>query len=166
MLLTAPLPAAQDWQVGAFAVDGDAGARELYCIRRSDGRVCLGGARALEPASAVGSTDDASLSDTVGEYLRRFLKERLPALAADGAVRVEAEWTGVLGFTHDGKPLIGPLPERPHVLVAAGFCGHGMPQCFGAGKAIAQILAGQPPEALHPHVRGAARVGRVFDGAE
>jgi len=42
------------------------GARELYLIRRPDGRLCLGGARALEPGAAVGSTDDASLSAEVG----------------------------------------------------------------------------------------------------
>ena len=51
---------------------------------------CLGGARALEPGAAVGSTDDASLSDVVGAYLRRFLREAFPRL---GEVRIEAEWT-------------------------------------------------------------------------
>ena len=80
------------------------------------------------------------------------------------ALAIEAEWTGVLGFTTDGKPLIGPLPTRKHVFVAAGYCGHGMPQCFGAGKAIAQWIGGRG-EDVHPHVKGAARAGR-FVAAE
>ena len=64
--MTAPLPAARAWGLGALSVDSEVGARELYLIRRPDGRLCLGGARALEPGAAVGSTDDASLSAEVG----------------------------------------------------------------------------------------------------
>ena len=72
-----------------------------------------------------------------------------------------AEWTGVLGFTRDQKPLVGQV--RPGVFVAAGFCGHGMPQCFGVGKAIAQMLEGGAEEAaVHPHIRGPANVARVL----
>ena len=123
VLMTKPLPETASWRVGAFSVDSDIGARELYAIRRPDGRVCIGGARALEPGAAVGSTDDASLSSVVGQYLRRFLDERFPSL---GPIEVEAEWTGVLGFTPDDKPLVGPLPGRPGVHIAAGFNGHGV----------------------------------------
>ena len=36
------------------------GARELYAIRQADGRICLGGARAIEPDAAVGNADDGS----------------------------------------------------------------------------------------------------------
>jgi len=131
----------------------------------------------------VGSADDASLSDVVGDYLRRFLREHFPNLpttattttttSADGAasdtavgdgdgeLAVEAEWTGVLGFTSDGKPLVGPLGAfgKPHVYVAAGFCGHGMPQCFGVAKAVALMLAGRGEE-VHPFVLTAARPER------
>ena len=158
--MTAPLPATGDWGVGAFSVDSDVGARELYAIRRPDGRVCLGGARALEEDAAVGSTDDASLSGVVGGYLRSFLATHFPAL---GGVEVEAEWTGVLGFTRDGKPFVGPLPARPGVLVAAGFCGHGMPQCFGVGKAVARMIeGGEHAAAVHPFIRDEASPARVL----
>ncbi len=158
--MTAPLPGSAAWGVGGLSVDSEAGARELYAIRRPDGRVCLGGARALEEGAAVGCADDGSLSPVVGGYLRRFLRERFPSL---GAVEVEAEWTGVLGFTRDGKPFVGPVPGRAGVLVAAGFCGHGMPQCFGVGKAVAQLLeGGEHAERVHPFVRGAADPGRAL----
>eukprot|EP00966_Prymnesium_polylepis_P036933 856760-Prymnesium_polylepis.1 len=120
--MTAPLAGCDSWGVGGVSVDD--GARELYAILRPDGRVCLGGARAIEPGAAVGCADDGSLSDEVGGYLRRFLADTFPALGFDGS-QVEAEWTGVLGFTSDGRPLCGAMPGRPGVLVAAGFCGHG-----------------------------------------
>lgn len=161
VIMTRPVPAAAAWEVGAVSCDSDVGARELYMIRRPDGRLCLGGARALEEEAAVGSRDDGSLHPTVGAYLRRFLRERFPRL---GAVEVEAEWTGVLGFTKDGTPLIGQV--RPGVFAAVGFCGHGMPQCTGAGKAIAQMIGSDDgssaAEEVHPFVRGPANVARVL----
>ena len=103
--------------------------------------MCVGGARALEDGAAVGNSDDGTTSEVVGAYLRRFLAECFPKLGEGGGVAVEAEWTGVLGFTSDGKPIVGEMPSRPGVFVAAGFNGHGMPQCFGAGKAIACMIA-------------------------
>ena len=93
----------------------------------------------------------------VGAYLRRFLREAFPRL---GEVRIDAEWTGVLGFTRDKKPLVGRV--RPNVFAGVGFCGHGMPQCTGVGKALAQMVAGAEDSEVHPFVRGAADVGRVL----
>jgi len=171
VIMTKPLPRAADWGVGAFSVDSDNGARELYAIRRPDGRVCLGGARALEPDAAVGNSDDSSNSETVGRYLRTFLAKRFPRLleeatsATEGEGVVEAEWSGILGFTTDGKPLVGALPGRPNVLVGAGFCGHGMPQCFGVGKGLALMLEGsaeQQAEQVHPFLRTQANVARFL----
>jgi glycine/D-amino acid oxidase-like deaminating enzyme len=111
---------AKSWGVGGWCV-GD-GPDELYCIQRPDGRICLGGARSLEPDAAVGSMDDSTLSTVVGGRLRSFLEESFPQLATGGAtggamggaaIEVEAEWTGVLGFTTDDKPVVGPVEGRP-----------------------------------------------------
>ena len=159
VIMTAPTAGA--WEgVAALGVDG--GARELYAIRRADGRICLGGARAIEPDAAVGNADDGSLSPEVGAYLRRYLAECFPKMVSEeggGEVKIEEEWTGVLGFTPDGRPLCGRV--RDGVFVAAGFCGHGMPRCFGAGKAIALMIDGRDDE-VHAYVRGDANVARVL----
>lgn len=58
---------------------------------------------------------------------------------------VEAEWTGVLGFTLDGRPLAGAMPGSygGRVFVGAGYCGHGMPVCGGVGKALAQQMVSE-----------------------
>ena len=47
------------------------------------------------------------------------------------------EWSGVMGWTQDGKPLVGALPAsllhgdlrkaEGSVFIGAGFNGHGMP---------------------------------------
>jgi hypothetical protein len=64
--------------------------------------------------------------------------------SGDEELVVEDEWTGVLGFTLDGKPLAGAMPNAAYdgrVFVGAGYCGHGMPTCSGVGKALAQQMA-------------------------
>lgn len=157
VMMTAPLPGASSWTVGGLS-SGDA-SKEVYCVLRSDGRMCIGGARALE-GGALGSTDDSSLSDVCSSALRRFLREGFPALGFSDEL-VESEWTGILGLSKDGCPLCGPLPKRPNVYVAAGFSGHGMPQCFGVGKGIAQwIVEGEL--GLHPFLQGPANVRRFL----
>jgi glycine/D-amino acid oxidase-like deaminating enzyme len=157
VIMTAPLPGARSWKVGGLSA-GDA-SKEIYCIMRSDGRMCIGGARALE-GSALGSMDDSSLSDVCSSALKRFLSECFPALGFTDEL-VESEWTGVLGLSKDGCPLCGPLPQRPNIFVAVGFSGHGMPQCFGVGKGIAQWIE-EGDQKLHPFLQGPANVRRFL----
>ena len=95
VVMTAPVPAARAWEVGALSVDSDVGARELYRIRRPDSRLCLGGARALEPGAVVGSTDDASLNTNVGAYLRRFLGKSVALVLGFVGGKLVAEYFGV-----------------------------------------------------------------------
>lgn len=137
VMMTAPV--AHKWRVGAFSVGSGTPDAEIYAICRADRRICIGGMRSQEPNSAVGSLDDTTLAPSVGAALRKFLAETF-----EEVITIEQEWTGVLGFTHDDLPLIGQLPTRPDgVYIAAGYSGHGMPQCYGAGKAISQMIAGR-----------------------
>ena len=133
--------------------------RRRAAIRRPDDRICIGGARALEHDDARFNTDDSTLSGAVGEALRRKLR----SLTGLDEIPVEGEWTGVLGFTKDGNALIGKVPGREHVYVCGGFCGHGMPQCFGGGKAIASMICGRGDE-VHVHVKTAANPARFSLG--
>lgn len=66
---------------------------EIYGILRQDNRICIGGARALEPNKAINNSDDSTLSKVVGEHLRERLKKLLDC---NDDIPVEAEWTGVL----------------------------------------------------------------------
>lgn len=58
----------------------------------------------------------------------------------DNSVRIEHEWIGIMGFTPDRNPLVGPLATRPGEYVAAGYTGHGMPVAFLAGRNIADLI--------------------------
>lgn len=64
--------------------------------------------------------------------------------------QVKKVWSGIMGFTSDGRPLVGKLGREATgarmgdgEYIAAGFNGYGMPQCWGAGEAVAKMLLGQ-----------------------
>jgi glycine/D-amino acid oxidase-like deaminating enzyme len=76
-------------------------------------------------------------------YLVKFARERFPELARSGAEPVHT-WAAPLAFTRDGLPVVGPSPGEPRILVAAGFCGRGLPLGFEAGRRIAALVAGEP----------------------
>lgn len=114
-----------------------------YFMQRPDNRIVLGGMRWKTPTMEVGNDDDSTMVPEVSEGLRHFLPQHFTDLRA---VKVEQEWIGIMGFSQDRNPLIGPLPNRPGEYIAAGFTGHGMPMTFFAGKAVAEMIAGQEPE--------------------
>jgi gamma-glutamylputrescine oxidase len=103
--------------------------------------------RWLTPTQEVGTDDDTVIEPTVSQGLREFLSKHFPKLAG---VHVEHEWTGIMGFTPDRAPLIGPVPGSPGEYLAAGFHGHGMPMTFYAAKAVAEMIARREPEVFVP----------------
>lgn len=114
-----------------------------YCIQRPDGRIVLGGMRCLTPTQEVGIEDDTVIQPTISQGLREFLPRHFPSLRG---IKVEQEWTGIMGFSPDYNPLIGPVPYRAGEYIAAGFTGHGMPIAFLAGKAVASMIMGREPD--------------------
>lgn len=46
-----------------------------------------------------------------------------------------------MGFSRDDKPWIGALPDNENTYVAAGFTGHGMPNTWLCGKAVATMVS-------------------------
>jgi gamma-glutamylputrescine oxidase len=132
-----------------------------YWLQRPDGRIVLGGMRWVTPTREEGTDDDTVIEPAVSRRLRAFLPEHFPALAN---VRIEHEWTGIMGFTPDRAPLVGPLPGSPGEYLAAGFHGHGMPMTFYAAKAVAEMIAGREPEIFVPEAFLPARFAR-FRGA-
>jgi glycine/D-amino acid oxidase-like deaminating enzyme len=143
MLETEPLPPSFR---PAMAVDRGA----AYWRQFPDGPVILGGCRSADPRPE--ETGDDDLNPAIQAALEGFLPDNFPALPAP---RVRARWAGIMDVTPDGRPLLGPVPGRPRVWVAAGLGGHGLPVALGAGRAIADEMAtGQTAEFLEPHRPG------------
>lgn len=112
-----------------------------YLIQRPTdrgGHLMFGGGRQHE--KSIGVTDDSVVDEKTGEYLRRRLPEVLN-LPEGGAMKAAAMWSGIMGFSRDDFPWIGPVPDSDgRIFVAAGFTGHGMPNTWLSGKAVASMV--------------------------
>jgi glycine/D-amino acid oxidase-like deaminating enzyme len=54
-----------------------------------------------------------------------------------------------MGFSPDGRPVVGHVPDHPEGLFATGFTGHGMGYGFRMGRLLADAVCdGDSPEAL------------------
>lgn len=86
------------------------------------------------------------------EHLNRQKLEVLTRAAsgviagADWQNRTE-EWVGARPMTADGMPLLGAIPSRPEVLVAAGHNMHGLSLGPVTGEVLADLIAGRSPSA-------------------
>ncbi len=117
-----------------------------YWSQRHDGRIILGGARWAVPDRDEGYYAE-EVNPTIQAALARFLFETFPSLAGTA---IATRWAGIMGFSRDGYPFIGPLPGRPGIWVVAGFTGHGGPYSAIAGRTIAELLTrGRSDEPVH-----------------
>lgn len=54
--------------------------------------------------------------------------------------RVHYAWTGIMGYSADGFPLIGQIPNEDGLYLAASFQGLGMVLCFSSAKALVRMM--------------------------
>lgn len=100
--------------------------------------VVVGGCRTYFADVEVGYED--LTTDDVQQALERFARDMLGA-----SYPVVARWSGVMGFSPDGLPLMGPAPGLAGVYFCGGFTGHGMSMARRCAKAaVAEMLEGQP----------------------
>lgn len=133
MMATAPAPRVFDLPV--YADHG-------YDYWRQDelGRVVLGGWRNLDPETERGTAD--LLHPGIQDKMQAFL-DRFPSL---GSPEITHRWSGTMGFSRDGLPMVGPAPGAPGALAGVGFTGHGFGFAWLAGEALAAlVLEGQHP---------------------
>jgi len=110
----------------------------------------------------VGNADDGSIDEETAGYLRGLLPREMGLKGDDtekrGELKAQMEWTGIMGFSRDDLPFVGPVPGHDGVYISAGYTGHGMPNAWLCGKAVAsmveQDLAGaKQDEAVESAVR-------------
>lgn len=114
----------------------------FYVRQMPDGRLLVGGARHLHLDDEVGYDDATTgpLQANIEGYLRRHF----PAAAE---ARVERRWSGTMGFSPDGLPVVGAVPGVDGALFACGFTGHGMAYSVRFGLLLARLALGQDDEA-------------------
>lgn len=111
-----------------------------YLRQLADGTLLAGGGRKKYRHLEVGY-DDTTTPDVqaaVSAFLGRYFPEVGPV--------VQRRWSGVMGFTSDGVPVVGTLPHAPAVGFAIGFNGHGLGiGLVTAERAVEQLLHGREP---------------------
>ena len=75
-------------------------------------------------------------------FARKQLVRAFPAFAA---MQVAGTWGGMIDVTPDGVPVISAIPAIPGFHLASGFSGHGFGIGPGAGRLMADLVAGDPP---------------------
>ena len=129
-----------------------------YMVPWQDSRVVVGATR--ETGSGFQPhTTAAGVQEVLGEALR--VAPGL-ATAAIGEIRV-----GLRPYTIDTMPVLGPVPERQHVLLVTGHGPTGLTLGPYSGKVIAETALGQAPSAdvsAFAVTRFAA--GRAFVGGQ
>ncbi len=109
-----------------------------YFRQLDDGSLLLGGRRHLFRADE--QTGEAEPSEAVQRALDDYRARHMPSASA---ARVQQRWAGIMGFSRDGLPLLGPLPGRERVDVLAGFTGHGLGMAVACGRMAARRMLGR-----------------------
>lgn len=111
------------------------------------GDIVIGGGlvkAADEGLYEFGETDDTVLNPTISTYLTAttplYFGETWGDDDPEG--RVRKEWTGIMGYSSDGFPLVGEVPGDEGLYVCASFQGHGMVLCWLCAKALVDIING------------------------
>ena len=93
----------------------------------------------------------SDLSGHDRNHVREVMRELLPQLEF---ARLDTFVTGTYDVTPDHQAILGRVPRRGSVWVAAGFSGHGFMMAPAVGRSIAAAIAGEPPneylQALSP----------------
>ena len=76
------------------------------------------------------------------EEARAVMSRMFPAFAR---MQVAQSWGGMIDVTPDAVPVIGKVEALPGFFLATGFSGHGFGIGPGAGRLIADLVAGDAP---------------------
>lgn len=114
-----------------------------YLNPRPDGGIVVGGGSWLfvsDVESWKNNWDDAHLfNEQVMSYWHGYMQDRFLGWN-DRNSKTDYVWTGVMGRTGDGLPLVGRVPGKEGVCVLAGFNGGGMAIIALCARAISRIV--------------------------
>ena len=109
------------------------------------GDIMIGGGSTMaanEGLNEFGTTDDTVTESVIVDYLRcsteRYFGSHWGNDHPGG--RIRKAWTGIMGYSADGFPLIGQAPREQGLFIAASFQGVGMVLSFSSAKALVDMM--------------------------
>ncbi|WP_435212317.1 NAD(P)/FAD-dependent oxidoreductase [Streptomyces sp. bgisy034] len=135
---TAPVSDAAYEQLGGY--DGyavvDALPMAPYFRPLPDGGLVAGGGTVTLPAG-LGAPRLRAARERAWAWLGRWVRSLHPELAQ---LQVTHRWSGRVGMTGDGLPVVGPVHGLPGVWYIGGCCGHGLAMSVAHGAHVAAAL--------------------------
>lgn len=130
--------------------------RDEYMVQRPlpTGELIFGGGRQCAEGKAVGEWRDDAVEEKVASFLRSELEPVLNLRTvgeehdvAGQELKASFEWTGIMGYSLDQTPWVGPVPESlgggEGLFMCAGYTGHGMPHAALCARAAAYMIMGE-----------------------
>lgn len=109
-----------------------------YFRQLPSGELLIGGFRQLEKATEVGYSDH--VTDVIQNALLHFVQEHLPQYEGK---KITHRWSGIMGFSKDGQPLVGALPDDNQIFFLGGYTGHGIGLAFHTAKCTVDLIFGR-----------------------
>ncbi|KFA45977.1 hypothetical protein S40293_09208 [Stachybotrys chartarum IBT 40293] len=127
-----------------------------YMIQReSDGNPLVFGGRDLAHPrglpGVIGDADDSVVTPEIVEALQQFPADHMSGWDRHNA-HLRYAWSGIMGFTADELPFVGPVPGKPGQYMAAGYAGHGMARVFLTVKGLMQAVRGETIDSRIPEL--------------
>ena len=122
--------------------------RHLYGRQRPNGEIVFGGDRVLAADVTVQMDGIETNHDHVAELL--------PQIAKLAPMRT---WAGLMPFSLDGRPMIGPVPGHEGLFLAGGLASSGFGRGPMAGQLVADLVMGVDPNLDITSVVPGTRVG-------
>jgi glycine/D-amino acid oxidase-like deaminating enzyme len=135
VLATAPLP-----PVFPHGTTARLTPTEEYWQQLPDGRIILGGCRAVRPGLERGVLASGTTED-VQAALEGVLPTLFPALPP---LVITGRWSGPMAFTPDLLPVVSRMESS--CWAVGGFSGHGMALATVLGRLVASALVGDAPD--------------------
>ncbi|OTB06112.1 hypothetical protein M426DRAFT_259528 [Hypoxylon sp. CI-4A] len=116
---------------------------DSYYGARPDGSLIVGGGKSTywrqKRDEWYRNYDDSTLIGPAVPYLDGWA-QRTFARWEGTPNQVDRIWSGIMGYSADSVPHIGPVPSKPGLYICAGFNGHGMPNVLLCAKGLVQMI--------------------------
>ncbi|PKK55158.1 hypothetical protein CI102_11 [Trichoderma harzianum] len=122
--------------------------RDDYLAQRPPpgAELIYGGGRIHAKGHGLGVWDDSIIDEPVARYLKTRIGQLDGSLDTRSRKYIEPtfEWSGIMGFSRDGWPWVGPVPETAGggggLWLCAGYSGGGMPNAALCAKAVVDMM--------------------------